>query len=102
MNTKIFKQSSTIDKAIKKARDNAKINPSQLRHEWQDVSLSKEERKGKALDELKELRIKKLQEQKKNRIQMRDVEQKNNMMLLVEKVTKRRKKASKAMKEGKK
>ncbi len=100
MNTSLFKQGSTIDKAIKRARDNAKINPSRLRHEWQDVSLSKEERKGKTLDELKELRIKKLEEQKKNRIKMRKVEQENNMTLLVEKATKRQAKMLKTIKEN--
>lgn len=89
MNTGKFKKANFIDRAIKKARS------ASVRHEWEDVSLSKEERAGKSPDELTELRKSKLAEQKKKREQMRKVEQQENMTILARKALKRQKQLSK-------
>jgi hypothetical protein len=83
MDTRKFKKASFIDKAIKKARS------ASVRHEWENISLSKQERAGMSPEELAELRKAKLAEQKRKRIEMRKVEDISNMTILMEKSLKR-------------
>jgi hypothetical protein len=85
-----FRKASFIEKAIKKYRERLR-KPSEF-HAWKLVDLTKEERKGKTLEELDMLRKQKYAEQIAKRNSMSQMSSENSMTQLFRKVQKAKQK----------